>query len=163
MNRKVSFALIFGLILMTTPGDAAEEAAMTQGQTVYVPIYSHVLHGNHGRSGNPDSALFSAMLSIRNTDADDPITVLLARYYDTSGKHLRDYYETPMTLPPMASTELFIEHRDAAGGTGANFLVTWDAKKPVNPPIIEAVHANLFGSTGAIFIVRGQPVNVHKR
>lgn len=156
MIRTLPIAL--ALLTMTATVGAAEDAGLTRGQEVYVPVYSHVLHGNQGRGGAPETMLLSTMLSIRNTDAHAPITVRSARYYDTEGRLLRDYCEKPVTLRPMASTDLFVEHKDAAGGTGANFLVVWDAEAPVNPPLIETVHANFFGSIGAIFATRGQPV-----
>lgn len=163
MIRTPLIALALGFGLVIGGGLAAEELPLSRGQAVYVPVYSHVLHGNADGSGKPGTSLFSVMLSIRNTDATDAITVRSVQYYDTAGKLLREYYAKPTMLGPMASAEIFVEYKDAAGGSGANFLLSWDAEKAVNPPMIEAVHANLFGSTGAIFAVRGQPIRIDKR
>ena len=54
---------------------------------------------------------------------------------------------------------MFIEHRDMTGGTGANFLVVWESAEPVNPPIIEVVHAYFFGNQSAAFISSGGPID----
>ncbi|MBI5164381.1 MAG: DUF3124 domain-containing protein [Magnetospirillum sp.] len=136
---------------------------VSRGQTVYVPVYSHVLHGNQDRQGKPGTWLLSAMLSIRNVDPAAAVTIRSIRYYDTEGAPIRDYLPQPQKLGPMATTEVFVEHKDTAGGSGANFLVVWDADKPVNVPIVETVHTNFFGTQSVAFTSRGQAIAVGGR
>jgi hypothetical protein len=156
-------AILFALTLATSSlfassGARAEPAALIKGQTLYVPVYSHILHGNLDGKGKPSELLLSSMLSLRNTDPGRSITVTSARYYDTGGKLLREYMAKPMTLGPMASSELFIEHKDKEGGTGANFIVEWTSDKPVNPPIVETVNAYFFGPQSVAFTSPGRPI-----
>ena len=46
-----------------------------------------------------------------NTNPGASITLKSARYYDSAGKLLREFIEQPRTLAPLASTEVFVEHR----------------------------------------------------
>lgn len=144
--------------ILCLPARAGEAPALSGGQTLYVPVYSHIWHGNLDGDGKPQMLLLSSMLSIRNTDPLAGITVLSVKYYDTDGRMLREYYKSPRFLGPMASTDVFIEHKDAEGGTGANFIVLWKSDKPVNPPIVETVNAYFFGSHSLAFTSPGRPI-----
>lgn len=129
-----------------------------KGQTLYLPIYSHMLYGNLGKSGKPYNLLLSALVSIRNTDAKRPLRILSARYYDTAGRLLADRIAAPVTLPPLGTLELFVELNDASGGSGANFVIKWDAAEAINPPLVEALHANMDGGKAVIFMTQSVPV-----
>jgi hypothetical protein len=133
-----------------------------QGQTVYVPVYSDVLFGNADRMGKPDRWPLSATLSIRNTDLENSLTVRSIRYYDTNGKLVREY-PAGNELGPLGTMEVFVEHDDHSGGSGANFLVVWNADKPINIPIIETVHTYFFGTRSVAFTSSGQPLHVESR
>jgi hypothetical protein len=98
-----------------------------------VPVYSHVYEGD----GRP--LLLACTLSVRNTDATPPITITSVRYYDTAGQPVRDDFEQPLSLAPLASTESLVEQQDVSGGSGANFMVGWVAGTAVDEPIVEAV------------------------
>jgi hypothetical protein len=160
-NLTRGIALSICLCSLGGAGLAGELPPMTQGQTVYVPVYSEVLHGDKSR-GKPESWLLSATLTIRNTDLRDSLMVLSLRYYDTDGKLLREY-PAGKKLGPLATMEVFIEVKDKSGGSGANFLVEWDAGKPINPPIIETVHTYFFGTRSVVFTSPGQPLHVENR
>ncbi|MBV8187327.1 MAG: DUF3124 domain-containing protein [Alphaproteobacteria bacterium] len=141
---------------------AADMPPATQGQTVYVPVYSEVLYGNSDSSGKPDRWSLSATLSIRNTDPANALTVRSIRYYDTDGKLIREY-AAGNKISPFGTLETFVEHKDKSGGSGANFLVVWDADKPINAPIIETVHTYFFGTRSVIFTSPGQALHVDGR
>src|SRR4051812_48932024 len=55
--------------------------ARTTGQTLYLPIYSHIWHGETDSARAPQRTLVSVAVSIRNTDPKLPIRVLSAQYY----------------------------------------------------------------------------------
>lgn len=155
--------LVIGALLVTIESSQAREPPpRTEGQTVYVPVYSDVMSGNTNRSGKPGRWPLSAMLSIRNTDPQLGLTVRSIRYYDTAGNFLRDY-PAGVTLAPLGTMEVFVEHQDQSGGSGANFLVVWQSDKPVNAPIIETVHTHFVGTRSAIFTSPGQPLAVEDR
>lgn len=136
---------------------ALNQDDIVMGQTVYVPIYSHIYHHN-----NQDRVMnLSATLSIRNTDLTDPIIITAVRYYDTDGQLIRQDIERPVALNPLASTSFFVAADDTSGGSGANFVVEWVAEKTVSEPVIEAVMINTSGGQGISFISPGKVVEQH--
>ena len=133
------------------PASALEDAVV--GQTVYVPVYSHIFH----QDGSHDLDL-TATLSVRNTDPDRAITVEAVGYYDSDGRLVRRYAERPFRLGPLASEAFVVGDRDRTGGVGANFLVAWHAAAEASPPVIEAVMVSTAQSQGISLTSRGQVV-----
>lgn len=158
MLRRFVYSLAFctGLIAM---GTAYGEEALSNGQTLYLPIYSHVYHGDTDRNGKPaENLLTSAHVSIRNTDASAGLRVLSARYYDTDGKLLKEYLPTPRSIPALGTLELFVPRADVSGGSGANFIITWAADNLINPPLVEALHAEIRASRSVMFVTSARVV-----
>ncbi len=163
MRSALKAALFAAAILclpaaMPTAALAEQPQPLSKGQTLYVPVYSHISHGNLDGRGKPSELLLSSMLSLRNTDLAQSITITSVRYYDTDGKLLREYLPKPLTLAPMGSSELFVEHKDKTGGSGANFVVEWKSDRPVNIPVIETVNAYFFGTQSVAFTSPGRPI-----
>jgi hypothetical protein len=67
-------------------------------------------------------------------------------YFDSDGALIQRFLDQPRALPPMGSTEFFVEQTDRRGGSGANFLVNWSAEQPVYEPVIEAVMVGTSGT-----------------
>jgi hypothetical protein len=165
-HRRI-FARIIAAALVLSTLDGGETLAgnapeLTQGQTVYVPVYSEVPYGNADRNGKPAKWLLSATLTIRNTDPFTPLTLRSIRYFDTDGNVIRDY-PTGDKIGPLGTREIFVPHSDQSGGSGANFIVVWDAEKAINAPIIEAIHAYFFDSRGLVFVSPSQALHVEDR
>lgn len=156
--RNSTCAVIFAALLASTVAFAQEARSLVKGQTLYLPIYSHMSYGNLGRSGKASQVLLSALVSIRNTDGKRPIRILSARYFDTNGKLLSERVAAPTVIPPYGTLELFVELNDASGGSGANFIVKWEAEQPVNPPLVESLHANMDGGKAVIFMTQSVPL-----
>ncbi|MCA9160104.1 MAG: DUF3124 domain-containing protein [Planctomycetales bacterium] len=116
------------------------------GQRLYVPAYSHVYH----QKGEP--YLLTVTLNIRNTDVDNEIVVTSVRYFDTGGKELRSMLKKPLRLSPLAATEFVIEREDKSGGSGASFIVEWQAGTQVNQPLVETIMIDTRGQQGISFI-----------
>jgi hypothetical protein len=142
---------VLGLALPAA--QAAAEVGLSKGQLVYVPVYSHVYHGDYERK-----IFLTGILSIRNTDPAQAITLVRADYYDSDGKLIRNYLSQPITLKPMASTRFIVKESDTHGGSGANFLVQWQAETEVNEPIMEGVMIGTAGQLGISFTSRGKAV-----
>ena len=123
------------------------------GQTVYVPVYSHIYHDDGKKTFN-----LAATLSIRNTDLANPIVITFVRYYDTNGKLVRQYLEQPIQIDALASTDFVIDTTDTSGGSGAKFLVEWIAQTEVSEPIIEAVMIGSGYHQGISFISPGKVI-----
>lgn len=157
LPRRFIAIVAFALALPTFASDGIDP--QSKGQTVYVPIYSQIWHGNTGQSGKAVSENMSVLVSIRNTDPKSPIRVLAAPYYNTAGALIGDYLPAPRTIGPFATLELFVERRESEGGSGANFAVHWDATAPVSPPIVEALHSLVQAGRTMSFISRGKPIS----
>ncbi|MER3435831.1 MAG: hypothetical protein C4288_21230 [Leptolyngbya sp. ERB_1_1] len=130
-----------------------DNAKIVAGQTVYVPIYSHIYMVEPGRKMN-----LTATLIVRNTDLSQPIIVTSATYYDTNGAIVRKYLEKPIELSALAATEFVVAQEDVSGGAGASFIVEWVAQKNVSEPAIEAVMINTGGNQGISFISPGRVI-----
>ncbi len=152
--RRLIFLL--GLLIMGNlfgPGAClAESINMSDGQTVYVPVYSHI-YVVKGHTFD-----LAICLSIRNTDPSHPITILSANYNDSEGNPVKNYVERPIQLKPLASTDFFVSEYDTAGGLGASFLVKWKSEIKVNEPIIEGVMAGTKSGQGISFVSRGKAI-----
>ncbi len=145
-----SLAII--ICLLSSPNlPAADGPATAKSQTIYVPVYSNIFSAPRKIPFN-----LAVILSIRNTDPTNSISVSHADYYDTKGKLLRKYLTNPVMLLPLESTDIFIPEDDTAGGVGANFLVTWHAAKTVNAPIVEAVMIGMKSGQGISFVSKGR-------
>lgn len=132
---------------------ASTEYRYSKGQTLYVPVYSNIFSAPKKIPFN-----LATILSIRNTDMLNSIRILAADYYDTKGKLVRKYYQKPITLAPLESTDIFIPEDDTTGGTGANFIVKWNSQKEVNVPIIESVMIGMKSGQGISFVSPGQEI-----
>lgn len=154
-NSLLLLAALLGLRGLAHGGELPTPSA---GQTLYLPIYSSLWHGNLKR-GVPEKSLVSALVSVRNTDPKQSIRLVSARYYNTGGKLLNEYMAKPKTIPPLGSYELYVERQESAGGSGANFLITWQADGAVNPPAVEAVHADILGHRTLSFVTTAYPIH----
>lgn len=154
----LTMTLVLVQMGLSTATSAQELRPLIKAQTLYLPIYSHMLYGNLGKSGKASSVLLSSLVSIRNTDARRALRVLSARYFDTQGKLLGERVPSPVFVPPLGTLELFVELNDASGGSGANFIVKWDAEQAINPPLVESLHVNMDGGKAVIFMTQSVPV-----
>ncbi|HEX8385562.1 MAG TPA: DUF3124 domain-containing protein [Rubricoccaceae bacterium] len=139
-----------------TPAEAsvpADTAGSVSGQTVYVPVYSHVYFGDDARPVN-----FAVTLSVRNTDARAPIAVAGVRYYDTAGRLVEAYVDQPRRLGPLATAEFVVDASDVRGGSGASFVVEWAADGPVTPAVVEAVMISAQGTQGLSLVSAGRVI-----
>jgi hypothetical protein len=149
--------LIFSVGILTPAGSSAGDIQLSMGQSVYVSIYSHIYSGLKARPFD-----LAAILSIRNTDINQPVTIVSVKYYDTEGKLLKEYLDDPIQLKVLASTRYIIMEGDKAGGSGANFIVKWKSNKKVTPPIIEAVMIGTHSGQGISFVSQGQVIEEHR-
>lgn len=148
------------LLLALSSGLASGQTApgRSLGQNLYLPIYSHIWHGEMDKTGLPMKALISISVSIRNTDPVKSIRISSAQYYGTDGKKIKEYVTSPKTIGPMGTYELFIPRSDDTGGSGANFVISWKSDTPSSPPIVEGIHANLPAGRSIAFTTSARPL-----
>ncbi len=132
----------------------AQAQGLSKGQSVYVPIYSHIYHGNKGKTMN-----LTVTLSVHNIDPARGITLNKVDYYGTDGKLVRGFLEAPVTLAPFETREFLVDEEDDAGGSGANCLVTWSAEEAANPPIVESVMIGARSGQGISFLSQGRVIH----
>lgn len=154
-SRLILFStLLLSLCLCASSLCQAEQGSrLSQGQDVYIPAYSHIYHGN-----KETPLLLSVTLSIRNIDLNNSIEITAVDYYETKGTLVKKYLTKTLTLGPLDAERYVVPQKDNTGGSGANFIVTWKAEKPTNPPIIETVMIGTQSQLGISFTSRGQPL-----
>jgi hypothetical protein len=140
---------------------AQELPPLSSGQSLYLPIYSHLYHGDvHPKTGRPSETLVSTHVSIRNTDPRLPLKVTSARYYNTTGSLLREFLTAPQSIPPLGTFELYVPRSDSSGGSGANFIIEWSAERPINVPLVEALHADIREARTLLFVTTAKPIQM---
>ncbi|MFW2368621.1 MAG: DUF3124 domain-containing protein [Desulforhopalus sp.] len=132
---------------------ATEPLQSIRGQTVYIPAYSHIYHGN-----KETPLLLSVTLSIRNIDLEGSLTVSSINYHETEGSLVKEYIKEPIVLGPLGSARYVVPQKDNTGGSGANFIVKWHSDTPINPPILETVMIGTQSQLGISFTSRGQAI-----
>lgn len=145
--------LLLFVLIAASASPAASEVKLLKGQTVYVPAYSHIYHGDR-----EVPFYLTVTLSIRNTDPDHPISVTSVEYFDNEGKLLTRYLKDTIKLGPLASTHIIVKESDRSGGAGAKFIIRWKSEAKVTEPLIEAVMISTSTQQGISFTSRGQAI-----
>lgn len=153
-NSLALLILLFLLVFQISSLATAESAPLSTGQTVYIPAYSHIYHGN-----KETPLLLSVTLSIRNIDPKKTLTVSSINYHETQGSLLKEFINEPLVLGPLGSERFIVPQKDNTGGSGANFIVEWQSKELINPPIIETVMIGTQSQLGISFTSRGKALH----
>ncbi len=119
----------------------------------YLSIYSQIYSMSEHKTHN-----LTAMVSLRNTSDKDTIYLLRATYYDTHGKEVRTYFDTPIYLGPMETTEIIIDEKDVAGGTGSNFIIEWNKPNDSPEPLFEGVMSSIIEQQGLSFTTQSKRI-----
>lgn len=119
----------------------------------YLSIYSQIYSISEHKTLN-----LTAMVSIRNTSDEDTIYLTRAEYYDTHGKSVRKYFDDPIYLAPLETTEIIIDELDIAGGTGSNFIFEWKIPQGCSQPLFEGIMNSTMGRQGLSFTTEGKRI-----
>ncbi len=114
--------------------------------SVYSHIYSKTEHVTHD---------LTVTISLRNPNPSDKIFINSAKYFNTSGKLIRTYFDQPIYLEPMETVEIVINQDDNEGGSGANFIFDWQMDSALVEPIFEAIMISTYGQQGLSFSSQG--------
>lgn len=137
------------LFVMAAMAVAKQKGGQT-AETVYVPAYSSIFHGDREREFD-----LAVTLSVRNTDMRRPITVYRADYFNGAGKLVHSYLNGDRPLGPLAAAQFVVKESDERGGPGACFIVKWRGAAGVSRPLVEAVMIGTGGQQGVSFTSRG--------
>tara|TARA_R110001583_G_scaffold419_10_gene3970 strand:+ start:2643 stop:3152 length:510 start_codon:yes stop_codon:yes gene_type:complete len=132
--------------------DISKKDSLEYGKT-YLSTYSQIYSTSEHKTHN-----LTAMVSLRNTSDKDTIYVLKANYFDTHGKHVRTYFNSPIFLAPLETAEIIIDEIDVSGGTGSNFIFEWKVPKGCSEPLFEGVMNSTMGQQGLSFTTQGRRI-----
>jgi len=152
--RTASVLILWTLYAWAGVDSVVAADVRSSGQSVYVPVYSHILFGDRAARFN-----LAATLIIRNADPLQSITVRAADYHDSGGGLLKKHLEQPMLLKPLASTEVFVPESDTSGGLGASFIVRWTSEKPAAPPVVECIMIGTRSGQGISIVSQGRVIS----
>lgn len=119
----------------------------------YLSVYSQIYSGTEHKKYN-----LTTMVSLRNTSVKDTIYILKAEYFDTHGVSVRTYFDFPIYLAPMETTEIVIDEHDISGGTGSNFIIDWEIPKNSSEPLFEALMNSMVGQQGLSFVTQSKRI-----
>lgn len=156
---KPKMRLLATLLVLTVmagiaaPLPAASAEPASTGQTIYLPLYSHVYFGDREREFN-----LTATTYIRNTDRRSLITVTSADYYSNKGKRLKGFIDEPIQIAPFSSVNFTVKESDTTGGSGGSVIVRWKSGQKITPPIVEAVMIGAASTQGISFVCQGKVI-----
>ena len=119
----------------------------------YLSVYSQVYSFSQKRKFN-----LTELISMRNTSGQDTIYLLRADYYDTHGTLIRTYFDKPVFLKPMETTEIVINAMDVEGGTGSNFIIEWKIPPSCPEPLFEGIMISMQGTQGLAFTTQAKRI-----
>jgi 5,10-methenyltetrahydromethanopterin hydrogenase len=123
------------------------------GEYVYVPVYSSIYYRDSTKVYN-----LTVTLGIRNTDTANDIFIKEINYNNSQGENVMKFLKKPVRVKPLETFDLVIAEDDTTGGIGANFIVKWISKSPVQSPIIEAVMISIRQGVGISFVEQGRVI-----
>ena len=154
MRTRISlvlFILFMSLVGLISPLISAErQLPFSSGQNIYVPAYPDVYS-----QGERKRLQLTVTISIRNIDPNHEIEITKVDYYSTPVTLLKNLIEKPISLKPMDAVSYIAPRRDATGGDGAYFIVSWKSETTINPPIVESIMSGIWGSQAIGFVGRG--------
>lgn len=132
--------------------DISTKDSLVYGKS-YLSIYSQIYSLSEHKTHN-----LTVMVSLRNTSDLDTIYIVKAEYYDTHGKSVTNYFDHPIFLAPMETTEIVIDEIDISGGTGSNFIFEWKTPKDCPEPLFEGIMNSTMGQQGLSFATQGKRI-----
>ena len=129
------------------------DSSAAAGEYVYVPVYSSIYYRDSTKVYN-----LTVTLGIRNTDSLNDIFIKEINYYNSQGESVKKFLSRPIRVRPLETFDLVIAEDDTTGGIGANFIVKWISKTPVQSPIIEAVMISIRQGVGISFVGTGKVI-----
>ena len=125
-------------------GSAAGEVRLIKGQTLYVPSYTSFIAAAGGHVFEAKPTIF-----IHNTDQNNPINIVRIDFYDTNGKLVEKYLQQPKKVNANAATRINVkELLKGEEGSGAHFIIQWQADHKVVEPLVQTWFVGAVGTRG---------------
>jgi hypothetical protein len=146
MQKLIRMLIMATIAFWLLAGLAAGEVKLVKGQTLYVPSQTSVMSGSHSFDAKPT-------IFIHNTDQNSSINIVRVDFYNTSGTLVEKYLQKPLKLNANAVTRINIKERlSGEEGSGAHFIVQWQADHRVVEPLVEVWFIGAVGSRGHSFV-----------
>ncbi len=146
MKRLITVFLLTALGWVLLSGLAAGEVKLLKGQTLYVPSQtSFFSRAEYFVPVNPT-------VFIHNADQNNPINLVRIDFYDTGGKLVKKFLDQPRKLNANAAMRINIKEllKDEEG-SGAHFIIQWQAENKVVDPLVQTWFAAALGTRGYAF------------
>lgn len=127
--------------------------SLLQSGATYLSVYSHIYSETDQKIHQ-----LTATASLRNTSRSDTLYIEKAQYFDTQGRMVRSYLDTPIYIAPLETLEIVIGERDVEGGAGANFIFDWKLAPGTSEPLFECVMISTYGQQGLSFTTQGKRI-----
>lgn len=137
--KVLLWAAVAGSLLV---GSAAGEVRLIRGQTLYVPCYTSFMSGSHAFEAKPT-------VFIHNTDQNNPINIVRMDFFNTHGKLVEKYLQQPRKLNANSATRINMkEFLKGEEGSGAHFIIQWQAENKVVEPLVQTWFVGAVGTRG---------------
>jgi len=141
---KVLWLTTLGVLMLG--GLAAGEVKLIKGQTLYVPSYTSFMSGSHAGSHAFEA---KPTIFIHNTDQNNPINIVRIDFYNTDGKLVEKYLQQPRKLNANSATRINVkELLKGEEGSGAHFIIQWQAENKVVEPLVQTWFVGAVGTRG---------------
>ena len=143
MKRLLKVLLLATMAGSLLAGSSAGEVRLIKGQTLYVPSYtSFIGGGGHAFEAKPT-------IFIHNTDQNNPINIVRIDFYNTDGKLVEKYLQQPKKLNANTATRINVkELLKGEEGSGAHFIIQWQAENKVVEPLVQTWFVGAVGTRG---------------
>lgn len=121
----------------------------------YLSVYQQIYYGISASKSHD----LTSTISMRNTNEKDTIYILRSNYYDTNGKLIRSYIDSPIFIAPLETIKIVIsktEDIETMEQRGANFIFDWAIDHRSHEPLFEGVMISAFGKEGLSFVTQGK-------
>jgi len=153
MERLLKMLLLMAAGVLLFAGGAAGEIRLLKGQTWYVPSNTSFIGGG-GHVYDTTPTIF-----IHNTDQNNPINIVRVDFYNTNGTLVEKYLQKPQKLNANAATRIRVKKRLVGEeGSGAHFIIQWQAESKVVEPLLEVWFIGAAGTRGYSLTSHGRVI-----
>jgi len=155
--RLKAFAMLTLLILtavLAAPAPAQEPPPQSKGQTLYLPVVSHVYLGAKNKPYD-----LTKTFCFRNRDRKQKVTLLSLDYYNGAGEKLGNLLDKPRTLNPLSSLQMPVGAPEGQSKENSPCLIVrWESEKPVEQPLAQCIMIGATGQQGISFSTTATPI-----
>jgi hypothetical protein len=158
MKKTICALTMFGLTLLyfTAIASAKGPPMPVKGQTLYLPLVSHVFLGAKNKRYE-----LTKTFTFRNRDRKKSITLTSIEYFNNEGANLGNLLDSPRVLKPLASFQMPVasplKKRDKNKGAPC-LIIKWKAGEPAIPPLVQCIMIGATGQQGISFSTTATPI-----